>query len=159
MSTRTFKGARSGLGLYYLRICNFLTTIGEYNQVCGVYDKLDTFMPKEVEYVFNRYYSRSRKKVIAKHDELLSRYERQWTEIMRSCKELGIPVVDEDVREFRLLAQGSQSETKFREKIRGKVGRLYENAEQYYAGETEKLNGRMSLRDLITWFQGRPKRK
>ena len=157
VSFSTFTNAKNGKELYYWRLDAWLKTVGEFNQIRGVYDKLDCWMPPEVQYVFNKYYSGNPRIVTEKYSELSARIERQWGAVMESIKELNLACTDQDIRDFRSMARSTQPESKFRGQIREKVKRLHDAAvkarENAAAGKKVKEQPIMTLRDLIVWFQ------
>lgn len=157
MSFSSSTSARSAKELYYWRLDAWLTTVGDYNQVRGVYDKLDTWMPPQVEKVFNNYYHADPRSVTRKYNELSARIERQWEAVMESIRELGLECTEQDIREFRSLARSTNPESKFRAKIRNKVKGLYDNAAKTLQaateGKTKKEQPIMTLRDLINWYR------
>ena len=157
MSISTYSRGMSGEELFYWRLDAWLTTVGDYNQVRGIFDKLDTWMPPEVENVFIRYYRGNPRIVADKYYELGARIERQWGAVMESISELGLACTDQDVKDFRSLARSTSPESKFRAKIREKVKRLYTNAvkarQAAAEGKPAKTQAIMTLRDLISWYQ------
>lgn len=163
MSFSSFTSAKNGKELYYWRLDAWLKTVGEYNQIRGVYDKLDCYMPPEVQFVFNKYYGGNSRIVVEKYNELSARIERQWGAVMESIKELGLECTEQAVKDFRSMARSTMPESKFRTAIRNKVKRLYEAAvkarEKATEGKTVKEQPTMTLRDLIVWYQTpKPKR-
>ncbi len=159
MPFSSYSSAMTGKELYYWRIDAFLKTVGELNQVRGVYDKLDEdFMPPEVRFVFDKYFRNNPRIVREKYNELTARIERQWGAIIESLKELGLSYNLEDAQEFRSMARSTTVETDFREKVRKKVERLYNNAVAIRNGTASKRIKDLpaqSLRDLITWYRSR----
>ena len=163
MSFSSSTSAKNGKELYYWRLDAWLKTVGDYNQIRGVYDKLDCWMPPEVQYVFNKYYGGNSRIVVEKYNELSARIERQWGAVMESIKELGLECTEQAVKDFRSMARSTMPESKFRTAIRNKVKRLYEAAvkarEKSTEGKTVKEQPAMTLRDLIVWYQTpKPKR-
>ncbi len=153
VSFSTNTSALSAKELYYWRIDVWLTTVGDYNQVRGVFDKLDCWMPPAVQSVFQKYYYSNPRLVKEKYYELDARIHRQWEAIMESVKELGLACTEADVREFRSLARSTLPENKFRTKVRGKVKRLFDNAVKARGNEEASKEAPMTLRELITWYQ------
>lgn len=163
MSFSNSSSAKNGKELYYWRLDAWLKTVGDYNQIRGVYDKLDCWMPPEVQYVFNKYYGGNSRIVVEKYNELSARIERQWGAVMESIKELGLECTEQAIKDFRSMARSTMPESKFRTAIRNKVKRLYEAAvkarEKLAEGKTVKEQPTMTLRDLIVWYQTpKPKR-
>lgn len=155
VSFSTNKNALSAKELYYWRIDAWLATVGEYNQTRGIFDKLDCWMPPEVQKVFQKYYHANPRLVKEKYYELDARILRQWKAIMESIRELGLACTEADVREFRSLARSTLPENKFRTKVRGKVKRLFETAVKARESEDADLSKEppMTLRELISWYQ------
>ena len=157
MSFSTYSKPKSGKELYYWRLDAWLETIGEFNQIRGVYDKLDCWMPPEVYQVFRRYFDCNADRVRDKYYELDARITREWGAIIESLKELKLQYTNRDIEDFRSLARSTQPESKFRAQVRGKVKRLYDNAVKVRTsattGKKTKEQPTMTLRDLIDWFQ------
>ena len=157
MSFSSFTSAKNGKELYYWRLDAWLKTVGDYNQIRGVYDKLDCYMPPEVQFVFSKYYGSNSRIVVEKYNELSARIERQWGAVMESIRELGIDCTEQDIKDFRSMARSTMPESKFRTAIRNKVKRLYEAAvkarEKALEGKKVKEQPVMTLRDLIVWYQ------
>lgn len=147
----------SGVELYYRRIHDLFDAMGKFNEVRGIYDKLDEWMPPSVAAVYHKTYHDNRRIVEEKYAERKGRIERIWGYVLESCNELGIKYTEQDIREFRALARSTDKETKFRTKVGGLVNRKYAAAgkerENRLAGKTPKPIHVMSLREIITWYQ------
>ena len=146
-----------GAGLYYGRLIAFFDAIAEYNETRGIYDKLDQWMPPAVRTVFERSYSGKRDVVIEKYNERKGRIERTWGYVVETMDELKISYTDEDLRNFRALARGTQGETAFRTKMRGRVKRLHDNVNKENVrrdnGEQPKPIKIETLADLLAWYR------
>lgn len=146
-----------GAGLYYSRLIAFFDAIAKFNEIRGIYDKLDQWMPPSVKTVFERSYSGKRDVVIEKYNERKGRIERTWGYVIETMDELNIRYTDEDARNFRSLARSTQGETSFRTKMRGRVKRLHDavNKEKVRRdnGEQPKPIKIETLADLLAWYR------
>ena len=85
-----FGAPLSAVELYYWRLMSFFDAVGKFNQVRGIYDKLDEWMPPEVATVFQKSYGGNRRIVEEKYFERKGRIERTWGAVLESCNELGM---------------------------------------------------------------------
>lgn len=153
-----FTTAWSAADLYYARLSELLTAIGDSNQVKGVYDKLDViqegrYVRDEVMNVFNHYFGGDITVVQDKYDEYVGRIDRCRSNVKQALEVLKISCTDDELDQFIMLAYGTRTETTFRGKAQG-----YINTQRRHLGEQVRSKNPKSVEvltpaDMVAKYQ------
>ena len=108
--SKVFQGGRAPLtavSLYYDRLIAFFDRIAEYNEIRPLNNALQSgkYMPPAVQDVYYNTFEGKIDKVKEAYDKADADIETEWEKVIESMKELGLAIREQDIREFRSMAQ------------------------------------------------------
>ena len=154
----------SVVAMYYKDLTIYFDAIAHFNQVMPLLESLDEggYMREELKVVYRKAYQCNPAKVREKYAQYQSDIERDWKKVIKSLDRLKLPYTEEQIDEFRALAEATEEQSDFRSRVRGRVYRQYNNAQKEIRRREQGLEPKPiyvdTPRKLIAWFR-KPRRK
>ncbi len=150
----------SAVALYYKNLTIYFDAIADFNQVMPIYESLDSdYMREELQEVYRKAYQCNPDKVRKYYKKYGDAMERDWKKVIKSLDRLTLPYTEEQIAEFRLLAEATGEQSDFRSRVRGRVYRQYNNAQKEILRREQGLERKDiyvdTPRKLIAWYRER----
>ena len=149
----------SAVALYYKNLTIYFDAIADFNKVMPLYDSLDEggFMRKELQEVYRKAYKCNPDNVRVKYKQYGDAIERDWKKVIKSLDGLRLPYTQEQIDEFRQLAEATKEQSDFRIRVRARVYRQYNNAQKEILRREQGLEKKDiyvdTPRKLIAWYR------
>jgi hypothetical protein len=148
--------------LYYKNLLIYFDAIALFNQVRPLYELLDEdWMPDALKLVYSRKYNSNPEQVRDAYAKYRADIKVDWNKVENSLKCLNLPYTEEQIREFRGMAEATEEQSDFRSRVRGRVDRQCKNAQKEILRRRQGLEPKPiyvdTPRKLLEWFR-KPRR-